>query len=117
MPYCRIFTAAGLDEWQKEEIRKRLFQLIDRMPGRSSLHCMAHIEGGQSMIMGDGGEKCAYAEIRLFGKAAQKDKEALAAGLTQVICEIAGAEKDRVYMNLFEMDEIIGGGVIHRKTD
>lgn len=104
MPYVHISTTAPLDGKKKSALLEAVAPLLPILPGKNRNNAMIHITGDEFMAMGDPAAVCAFAEIRLYGKAPASAKEKFAAALTEALCAATGAAPDHVYLNYFEMD-------------
>ncbi len=113
MPYIKLNVTQKLDAGKKEQVKAKMGELIALIPGKSEAVTMVGIEDGCSLYMGGRAlGNGAFIDVRLFGKAEKKDKEALTEAIFASMGDMLGTSDGDVYLNIFEMDSWgYGGGL------
>jgi phenylpyruvate tautomerase PptA (4-oxalocrotonate tautomerase family) len=111
MPYISVNLSKDLSAQQKENIKSKIGEVIALIPGKSEAVTMVDISGGHSLYKGGKLLKSgAFVEIRLWGKAELKDKDALTRAVFGFLKEIFGSPEDEIYLNIIELENWGYGG-------
>ena len=91
MPFINVKTNAKLTSPQKEIIKRRLFDCIGIIPGKSDRYLMVAIDDGADMAFHrDSDINIAIAEVKLFGGSTKDAYQKL----TKAICLVLSDEAD-----------------------
>ena len=91
MPFINVKTNADIPKEKKEIIKRRLFDSISILPGKSDRYLMVAVEDKTDMAFHrDSESNMAMVEVKIFGSS---DKGSYT-NLTQRICEILDEEAD-----------------------
>jgi phenylpyruvate tautomerase PptA (4-oxalocrotonate tautomerase family) len=105
MPYINVNLSKELNPQQKEQLKRKMGEIITLIPGKTEAVTMVDISGGHSLYMrGKALENGAFVEIRLLGKAELKHKEALTEAVFRSLKELLGSPAEDIYVNVFEFE-------------
>ena len=91
MPFINVKTNAKLTSPQKEIIKRRLFDCIGIIPGKSDRYLMVAIDDGADMAFHrDSESNMAMVEVKIFGSSSKDAYQRL----TTAICLILQDEED-----------------------
>ena len=89
MPFINVKTNANLTNEKKEIIKRRLFDSISILPGKSDRYLMVAVEDGIDMAFHRESEpNMAMVEVKIYGSSTKDAYQRL----TGAICMILGAE-------------------------
>lgn len=104
MPYIDIKTNAPVTEEISDNIKSKLGEAITVVAGKSEKWLMTSVTGWVDMSFGGTADKCAMAEVAMYGGGKREECDALCAKVTDVLAAELGISPDRVYVK-FEMAE------------
>ena len=85
MPYINSTITVKLTDKEKETIKSKLGEIITEIPGKSEEWLMVGFSDDHTLFFrGDKKEKAAFIEIKIFGTADKKHKEAI----TSKVCSL-----------------------------
>ncbi len=102
MPYIRITTTKALTEDERQELRRCALDAAALL-GKNPSHVMLSIEGGVALSKGEGGDACAFCDVRVYGAATPEACDAFSAQLSADIARIAATAPGCVYLSLSEL--------------
>ncbi|MBO4356124.1 MAG: hypothetical protein J5850_04650, partial [Clostridia bacterium] len=80
------------------ELKEQFGKAITVIPGKTENWLMVNIEDKKTMFFSGDGAPCAIAEVKLFGKAADRDLDNLTAVLCRAIGSSLGVSEKRIYV-------------------
>ena len=106
MPYINSTVNIKLTEQNKEIIKSKLGEIITEIPGKSEKALMVSFNDGQDLYFrGDKKDKAAFVEIKIFGTAERKYKEAIVARVCSLFEEELLITKDNIYVIFDEVKD------------
>lgn len=104
MPFIQIKTNAKLSKEKKDIIKRRLFDCISIIPGKSDRYLMVAVEDGLDMAFHRESEtNMAMAEIKLFGGSTKDAYQKLTAAVCMVLKDEADVSGDFCYVTFEEI--------------
>ncbi len=105
MPYIETKTTVKLTEGTAKALKEAFADAIALIPGKSEEWLMLGFEDGKKMAFrGDMDTDCAMLEVDIFGSARDSAYDALTERLCNVVSDILGVPKDRIYVKYRECD-------------
>jgi phenylpyruvate tautomerase PptA (4-oxalocrotonate tautomerase family) len=102
MPYINSTLTIKVTDEIKEIIKTKLGEIITEIPGKSEEWLMVAFNDDHTMFFrGDNKEKAAFVEIKIFGSADKKHKEAITDRVSTLFEEELSIPKDSIYI-IFE---------------
>lgn len=106
MPYINSTLSVKLTEEKKEVIKSKLGQIITEIPGKTEEWLMVSFNDDQSMYFrGAKKDKAAFVEIKMFGTAERKYKEAITSKVCSLLEEELYITKDNIYVVFDEIKD------------
>ncbi len=105
MPYIETKTSIKATDEQKLKLKEKLGEAIALIPGKSEAWLMTRLEDCCTMsFKGDMTEACAIVEIDIFGAADKDSYDALTSAVCDIVNEVLGVKRDRIYIKYRECD-------------
>jgi len=105
MPYINIHVTGALCENKRDELKSKLGQIIEILPGKSESGLMVDISDNHTMYyQGNKLDKCAFVDVRLYKQSPFVEKGEFAKALFAALEEIAGVPSNSVYLNFIELE-------------
>lgn len=106
MPYIDVKVTAALDDASKTKLKEGLGRIITRIPGKTEAVTMIGLLGNYDLYL-DGKPLCegAYVEVKAFGKVAREYKEAVNAGIFELLDSVLSVPADNIYVTYHEQKE------------
>ncbi|MCL1828081.1 MAG: hypothetical protein FWG32_01145 [Oscillospiraceae bacterium] len=103
MPYIDLKIARSLDLEGKNELQRRIGDLMSLIPGKSAGNTMICISDGCALYMG--GEKIegAFADIRFYKPSTPEAKKTFIEQFNLLLKSDLDIEPDLIYMNIVEL--------------
>lgn len=106
MPYINSTLSVKLTDAKRETIKAKLGQIITEIPGKSEEWLMVGFKEEHALYFrGDKKDKAAFVEVKIFGTADRKYKEAI----TSKVCSLFEGElsipKDSIYITFDEVKD------------
>ncbi len=106
MPYINSTLTVKLTEEKKETIKARLGEIISEIPGKSEEWLMVGFNDNYSLYFkGDKKDKAAFVEIKIFGTAERKYKEAITSKVCQLFENELSIPMDSIYITFAEVKD------------
>lgn len=106
MPYINSTLTVKLTDKMKEAIKSKLGEIITEIPGKSEEWLMVGFKDDHTLFFrGDKKEKAAFVEIKMFGTADKKHKEAITAKVCSLFEEELHIPKDSIYIVFDEIKD------------
>lgn len=104
MPFINVKTNAHLTREKKEIIKRRLFDCIGTLPGKSDRYLMVAVEDGIDMAFHrDSDSKMAMVEVKIFGSATKDAYQRLTGAICLILGDEAGVNGDSCYVKFEEV--------------
>lgn len=104
MPFINTKTTVEISDEKREEIKTLLGKAISIIPGKSENWLMLGFEDNVKMYFkGDNTKPTAFVEVKIFGKAAAEDYNALTKEITHIINSVLDIPSDRIYVKYEEV--------------
>ncbi|MGE5558449.1 MAG: phenylpyruvate tautomerase MIF-related protein [Bacillota bacterium] len=104
MPYISSVTSVQITEIQKESLKSKLAQAMQKTAGKGENWLMLSFRCGESMyFQGKKGDKTAYLEVKVVGTLSSAQKNELAAEIGGIYQEELGIPADKTYIVFFEV--------------
>ncbi len=105
MPYIETKTTVKATCEQERLFKEALGKAIEIIPGKSEAWLMLNlIDGCRMSFKGDADTDCAMVEIDIFGSAECETYDAMTEAVCNIVNEIFGIKKDRIYVKYRECD-------------
>lgn len=106
MPYINSTLTVKLTDERKDAIKSKLGQIISEIPGKSEEWLMVGFNDNHTLYFrGDKKEKAAFVEIKIFGTADKKHKEAITSKVSSLFEEELAIPKDSIYIIFDEVKD------------
>ena len=103
MPFINVKTNAKLSSEKKEIIKRRLFESISIIPGKSDRYLMIAVEDQTDMAFHrDSDALTAMVEVKLFGGSTKDAYQKLTAAICMILSDEAGVNGDSCYVRFEE---------------
>ncbi len=113
MPYINSTLTVKVTEEKKEIVKAKLGEIITEIPGKSEGWLMVSFNDNQTFFFkGDRKEKAAFVEIKIFGKAERKQKEAITAKVCSLFEEELSISKSDIYIVFQEVEDWGWNGIM-----
>ena len=111
MPYINSTITVKLTEEKREIIKSKLGQIITEIPGKSEQALMVSFNDNHTIYFrGEKKDKAAFVEIKIFGTAERKYKEAITTRVCSLFEEELFITKDNIYVIFDEVKDWGGNG-------
>lgn len=105
MPFINSKVTKVLKEAEKENIKKRLGETIELIPGKSENWLMVGFEDNLDLYFrGNKDEDTAFVEVKIFGKTSNEIYDMLTEKITDIFSEEANIARERIYVKYEEVD-------------
>lgn len=106
MPYIDVKVSAPLDAAAKLKLKEGLGSIITRIPGKTEAVTMIGLMGDYDLFLnGMPLKKGAYVEVKTFRETAREHKEAVNAGIFELLWNALGIPADNIYITYYGQDE------------
>lgn len=106
MPYINSTVTTKITAEKEEIIKSKLGEIITEIPGKSEEWLMIGFKEEHTLYFrGDKKEKAAFIEIKIFGKADRKYKEAITLKVCDLFEEELCIPKDSIYIVFDEVND------------
>ena len=106
MPYINSTLTIKLTEEKKETLKTKLGEIITEIPGKSEQWLMISFNDERSLYFrGDKKDKAAFVEIKIFGTAERKHKEAITSKVCNLFEEELSIDKENIYIVFDEVKD------------
>ena len=106
MPYINSTLTLKLTDKMKEDIKSKLGEIITEIPGKSEEWLMVGFKDDHTLFFrGDKKQKAAFVEIKIFGTADRKHKEAITSKVSSLFEEELNIPKDSIYIIFDEVKD------------
>ncbi len=103
MPFINVKTNASLTKEKKEIIKRRLFDSISIIPGKSDRYLMVAVEDGIDMAFHrDSDANIAMVEVKIFGGSTKDAYQRLTASICMILSDEADVSGDYCYVKFEE---------------
>lgn len=103
MPFINTITTKSLTKDLETTLKEKFGKAIELLPGKSEYWLMLGFEGGKSMAFrGDNVSDMAYIEVKLLGSAPKSAYDAMTKELTNIVNDVLGIDKDKIYIKYEE---------------
>ena len=104
MPFINVKTNTSLTNEKKEIIKRRLFDCISILPGKSDNYLMVAIEDGISMAFHRESEpNMAMVEIKIFGSSTKDAYQRLTGAVSMILGDEANVSGEYCYVKFEEV--------------
>lgn len=105
MPFINSKVNVALSDEEKDILKTKLGQAISLLPGKSESWLMVGFEDNCSLYFkGKNNTKIAFVEVKIFGKASERDYDRLTAEITKIHKDVLGITPDKIYVKYEEVD-------------
>ncbi len=105
MPFINSKVNVALSEEEKEILKDKLGQAISLIPGKSESWLMVGFEDNYSLYFkGKNNTKIAFIEVKIFGRASDRDLDHLTAEISRIFKEVLGISQDKIYIKYEEVE-------------
>ena len=106
MPYINSTLTVKMTDEKKEAIKSKLGEIITEIPGKSEEWLMVGFKDDHTLFFrGDKKQKAAFVEIKIFGTADRKYKEAITSKVSSLFEEELNIPKDSIYITFDEIKD------------
>ena len=99
MPFINVKTNANLSKEKKEIIKRRLFDCIGTIPGKSDRYLMVAVEDNIDMAFHrDSSEKMAMVNVKIFGSSTKDAYQRLTGAICLILGDEAGVNSEYCYV-------------------
>jgi len=106
MPYINSTLTMKISDEKKESIKSKLGEIITEIPGKSEEWLMVGFKDDHTLFFrGDKKEKAAFVEVKIFGVADRKHKEAITTKISILFEEELNIPKDSMYITFEEVTD------------
>ena len=103
MPFINVKTNAALSQEKKGIIKRRLFDCISIIPGKSDRYMMVAIEDGLDMAFHrESAANIAFTEVKLFGGSTKDVYQKLTAAICNILSDEADVSGEYSYVKFDE---------------
>ena len=105
MPYIDAKLSIKLDETQKNELQKKLTEVVSTAFSKPKAYIMASVEDSVSLYMGGGKtDKGAYLAVSLLGSASKPACQSLTKDICDILSNDYGIEPSAIYVTYHPVD-------------
>lgn len=105
MPFINSKINVALSEEEKEILKAKLGQAISLIPGKSENWLMVGFEDNYSLYFkGKNNTKMAFIEVKIFGRASDRDYDRLTAEISKIYKDVLGIAQDKIYVKYEEVN-------------
>lgn len=113
MPYINSTLTVKLTEEKKEIVKAKLGEIISEIPGKSEEWLMVGFNDDYSLYFrGAKKDKAAFVEIKIFGTAERKYKEAITSKICGLFENELSIPKDSIYITFEEVKDWAWNGTM-----
>lgn len=106
MPYINSTITTKLSKDKEELIKAKLGEIIAEIPGKSEEWLMVGFKEEHTLYFrGEKKEKAAFIEVKIFGTAERKYKEAITSKVCKLFEEELSIQKDSIYIVFEEVKD------------
>lgn len=106
MPYINSTLSVKLTDEKREVIKSKLGQIIAEIPGKSEQWLMVGFKEEHTLYFrGDKKDKAAFVEVKIFGTADRKYKEAITSKICSLFEEEISISKENIYITFDEIKD------------
>ncbi|AKN30667.1 hypothetical protein Ccar_07415 [Clostridium carboxidivorans P7] len=106
MPYINSTLTVKLSEEKKEVIKSKMGKIISEIPGKSEEWLMVGFNDNYSLFFrGNKMDKAAFVEVKIFGTAEKRYKEAITSKICELFEDELSISKDSVYITFSEVKD------------
>ena len=106
MPYINSTLSVKLTDEKRETIKAKLGEIIAEIPGKSEQWLMIGFKEEHCLYFrGDKKDKAAFVEVKIFGTADRKYKQAITAKICSLFEEELSISKDNIYITFDEIKD------------
>lgn len=99
MPYIDSKVSISISNQQEVELKKRLGEAIEIIPGKSENWLMIGFQDNYHLYFrGDNNEPTAYVEVKVLGKENPSAFNALTGEITKIFNEVLNISPDHIYI-------------------
>lgn len=103
MPFVNVKTNAALPQGKKDIIKRRLFECISILPGKSDRYLMVALEDEIDMAFHrESGENIAFVEVKIFGGSTKDAYQKLTAAICNILSDEANVSGEYCYVKFEE---------------
>lgn len=102
MPYIAISTSTAMTEEQKDALAADLGRNIGLIPGKLESNLMVNISTGHTMYRGSIKRELAFLDLRCYGMAEFKHKQAYTEAAIAAVKKVTGLPDDAIYLTYGE---------------
>ncbi|MBQ1686029.1 MAG: hypothetical protein IIV05_01830 [Ruminococcus sp.] len=103
MPFINIKTNAALSQEKKGIIKRRLFDCISVIPGKSDRYLMVALEDGLDMAFHrESDANIAFTEVKIFGGSTKDAYQKLTAAICNILSDEADISGECCYVKFEE---------------
>lgn len=104
MPFINSKISIQLDENKKENVKRKLGEAIEMIPGKSENWLMVGFEDNYDLYFkGNKDRPTAFVEVKIFGSASKSAYNALTKMICGIFNEELGIPEDRIYVKYEEV--------------
>ncbi len=105
MPFINSKVNVALSEEEKDILKDKFGQAISLIPGKSESWLMVGFEDNYSLYFkGKNNTKIAFIEVKIFGRASDRDLDHLTAEISRIYKEVLGISQDKIYIKYEEAE-------------
>ncbi len=105
MPYIEAKLSVKLDETQKDDLQKKLTEVVSSAFSKPKAYIMANIEDSESLYMAERKlDKGAYISVSLLGSASKPACQTLTRNICDILTADYGLEGSNIYVTYHPVD-------------
>ncbi len=113
MPYIDVKVTATLDASAKIKLKEGLGRIITLIPGKTEAVTMIGLIGGYDLYMdGKPLQEGAYVEVKAYKEVPREYKEAVNAGIFELLDSVLSIRPENIYVTFFDQNEWGSHGVL-----
>lgn len=106
MPFIDSKISFAVTKQQKEQVKEKLGKAIELIPGKSESWLMVGFQDEYSLYFkGEEAKKAAFVEVKIFGKASNRDFSNLTKEICKIYEEILDIPQDEIYIKYEEVSQ------------
>lgn len=99
MPFINSKVSVTMSSEKKEQVKKRLGEVITLLPGKSENWLMVGFEDNYDLyFQGNQKEPTAFVEVKIYGGASAESYNKLTGAICQIYTEELGIPANRIYV-------------------
>lgn len=104
MPYINTKTNVKIEPKKEIELKEKFAKAIEVFPGKTEAWLMLNFEDNCHMYFKGSNEGCAFIEVKIFGRSAEKIFEKMTQEICSIVSNTLEIDKSRIYVKYEEIE-------------